>query len=71
MENDYLMKNINQMNNNFFKCKKVYNEGMHEIAKELLKINEMELDKVINNKNNIPNYLKYKIINKLIKTDKK
>ena len=37
----------NCANNNFFKCKKVYNEGMHEIAKELLRINEIELDKVI------------------------
>ena len=61
MENDYLMKNINQMNNNFFKCKKVYNEGMHEIAKELLKINEMELDKVINNSNTNFNSLYFDI----------
>ena len=51
MENGYLMRNINLMYNNFFRCKKVYNEGMHEIAKELLRINEMELDKVINNSN--------------------
>ena len=61
IENDYLMKNINQMNNNFFKCKKVYNEGMHEIAKELLKINEMELDKVINNSNTNFNSLYFDI----------
>ena len=61
MENDCLMKNINEMNNNFFKCKKVYNEGMHEIAKELLKINEMELDKVINNSNTNFNSLYFDI----------
>ena len=61
MENDYLMKNINQMNNNFFKCKKTYNEGMHEIAKELLKINEMELDKVVNNSNTNFNSLYFDI----------
>ena len=61
MENDYLMRNINKMNNNFFKCKKVYNEGMHEIAKELLRINEMELDKVINNSNTNFNSLYFDI----------
>ena len=61
LENHYLMKNINIMNNNFFKCKKVYNEGMHEIAKELLRINEMELDKVINNSNTNFNSLYFDI----------
>ena len=61
IENEYLMKNINQMNNDFFKCKKVYNEGMHEIAKELLRINEMELDKVINNSNTNFNSLYFDI----------
>ena len=61
MENDYLMRNINQMNNNFFKCKKVYNEGLHEIAKELLRINEIELDKVINNSNTNFNSLYFDI----------
>ena len=61
MENDYLMKNINMMNNKFFKCKKVYNEGMHEVAKELLRINEMELDKVINNSNTNFNSLYFDI----------
>ena len=60
-ENDYLIKNINQMNNNFFKCKKIYREGMHEIAKELLKINEIELDKVINNTNTTFNSLYFDI----------
>ena len=60
-ENDYLIKNINQMNNNFFRCKKIYREGMHEIAKELLKINEIELDKVINNTNTTFNSLYFDI----------
>ena len=41
-KNDLLIKNINQMYHNIFKCKNVYNEGMHEIAKELLKVNEIE-----------------------------
>ena len=40
-ENDILIKSINRMNNNLFKCKKIYREGMHEIAKELLRINEI------------------------------
>ena len=60
-ENDYLIKNINRLNNNFFKCKKIYREGMHEIAKELLRINEIELDKVINNSNTTFNSLYFDI----------
>ena len=60
-DNDYLIKDINQMNNNFFKCKRIYREGMHEIAKELLRINEIELDKVINNSNTSFNSLYFDI----------
>jgi hypothetical protein len=60
-ENSYLMRSINLMNNNYFKCKKVYTEGMHEVAKELLRINEMELDKVINNSNTNFNSLYFDI----------
>ena len=60
-ENDFLIKNINQMNNNYFTCKKIYREGMHEIAKELLRINEIELDKVINNTNTTFNSLYFDI----------
>ena len=60
-DNDYLIKDINQMNNNFFKCKRIYREGMHEIAKELLRINEIELDKVINNSNTNFNSLYFDI----------
>ena len=60
-ENDYLIKNINLLYNNFFKCKKIYREGMHEIAKELLRINEIELDKVINNSNTNFNSLYFDI----------
>ena len=60
-ENDFLIKNINQMNNNYFRCKKIYREGMHEIAKELLRINEIELDKVINNSNTNFNSLYFDI----------
>ena len=60
-ENNYLMRSINVMNNNYFKCKRVYTEGMHEVAKELLRINEMELDKVINNSNTTFNSLYFDI----------
>ena len=60
-ENDYLIKNINQLNNNFFRCKRIYREGMYEIAKELLRINEIELDKVINNSNTNFNSLYFDI----------
>ncbi len=60
-ENDFLIKNINLLYNNFFRCKKIYREGMHEIAKELLRINEIELDKVINNSNTNFNSLYFDI----------
>ena len=48
-ENLNLLKNISEMNTECFSYKKMFNEGMHEIAKELLKLHEMQLDKVINN----------------------
>ena len=48
-ENLNLLKNIAEMNTESFTYKKMFNEGMHEIAKELLKLHEMQLDKVINN----------------------
>ena len=43
------------MNYSYFYCKKIFSEGLHEIAKELLKINEMELEKVVNNTHNNSN----------------
>ena len=48
-ENLILLKNISEMNTECFSYKKMFNEGIHEIAKELLKLHEMQLDKVINN----------------------
>ena len=48
-ENLNLLKNIAEMNTENFSYKRMYNEGMHEIAKELLKLHELQLDKVINN----------------------
>ena len=51
-ENKILLKNIAEMNTECYTYKKIFNEGIHEIAKELLKLHEMQLDKVINNKGN-------------------
>ena len=51
-ENKILLKNIAEMNTESFTYKKIFNEGIHEIAKELMKLHEMQLDKVINNKGN-------------------
>ena len=51
-ENKSLLKNIAEMNTECFTYKKIFNEGIHEIAKELMKLHEMQLDKVINNKAN-------------------
>ena len=45
--NQNLIKSINEMNTNCFLFKKIFNEGMHEIGKELLKIHELKLDKII------------------------
>ena len=51
-ENENLIKGITEMNSDIFLFKKIFNEGLHEIAKELLKIHEIQLDKVINSQNN-------------------
>ena len=45
------MSIVNEMNINCFLYKKIFNEGMHEIGKELLKIHELKLDKVISRTN--------------------
>ena len=52
IQNQKLIKTINEMNTDCFLFKKIFNEGMHEIGKELLKIHELKLDKVINGTNN-------------------
>ena len=64
-ENLNLLKNISEMNTDFFSFKKMFNEGMHEIAKELLKLHEMQLDKVINNSgdnNSNPNSIYFEMV---------
>ena len=50
-DNQNLIKSIYKMNNDCFLFKKIFNEGMHEIGKELLKIHELKLDKIISGTN--------------------
>ena len=52
IQNQKLIKSINEMNTDCFLFKKIFNEGMHEIGKELMKIHELKLDKIINGTNN-------------------
>ena len=52
INNQKLTKFVNEMNTDCFLFKKIFNEGMHEIGKELLKIHELKLDKVISGTNN-------------------
>lgn len=54
-ENEHLSRAITEMNSDCFSFKKIFTEGMHEIAKELLKIHEIQLDKVIASSNNALN----------------
>ena len=51
-KNQKLTKFVNEMHTDCFLFKKIFNEGMHEIGKELLKIHELKLDKVISGTNN-------------------
>ena len=50
-QNQRMIKAINEMNMDCFLFKKIFNEGMNEIGRELLKIHELKLDKVINGTN--------------------
>ena len=49
--NHKMIKSINEMSIECFLFKKIFNEGMNEIGRELLKIHELKLDKVINGTN--------------------
>lgn len=49
--NHKMIKSINEMSLDCFLFKKIFNEGMNEIGRELLKIHELKLDKVINGTN--------------------
>lgn len=61
-ENQELSKEITKINSDCFVFKKIFTEGMHEIAKELLKIHELQLDKVINNSNANGNNVYFDIV---------
>ena len=50
-KNQKMIKSINEMSMDCFLFKKIFNEGMNEIDRELLKIHELKLDKVINGTN--------------------
>ena len=52
-QNEELSRAITEMNSDCFTFKKIFNEGMHEIAKELLKIHEIQLDKYISSSGNL------------------
>ena len=46
-----LVKQITDMNTDLFLFKKIFQEGFYELSKEVLKINELQLDKVISYNN--------------------
>ncbi len=46
-ENKYINTKINDINTNIFILTKLFTEGSHEISKELLKIHEIQLDKIV------------------------
>jgi hypothetical protein len=46
-ENKFLSNEIAQINTLFFNQTKIFTEGIHEISKELLKIHEIQLDKIV------------------------
>ena len=41
---------ISNRNNKMFILSKIFNEGFHEISKELLKVHEIQLDKLVSSK---------------------
>ena len=55
IQNHRMIKTINEMSMDCFLFKKIFNEGMNEIGRELLKIHELKLDKVINGTNQSKN----------------
>ena len=65
-QNQKMIKTINEMSMDCFLFKKIFNEGMNEIGKELLKIHELKLDKVINRTN--PNKNSSSLYFQIVKT---
>jgi hypothetical protein len=52
-EKRFLCNEIASLNSKCYNITKIFTEGMHELSKELLKINEMQLDKIVQSKNYI------------------
>jgi len=50
-ENNYLSNEVAKLNSLFFNLGKIFTEGSQEIQKELLKIHEIKLDKIVQSKN--------------------
>ena len=65
-QNQKMIKSINEMSMDCFLFKKIFNEGMNEIGRELLKIHELKLDKVINGTN--PNKNSSSLYFQIVKT---
>ena len=66
IQNQKMIRTINEMSMDCFLFKKIFNEGMNEIGKELLKIHELKLDKVINRTN--PNKNSSSLYFQIVKT---
>jgi len=49
-ENNFLSSKMNEINSDIFILTKLFTEGSHEISKELLKIHEIQLDKIVTSK---------------------
>lgn len=49
-ENKLIIDKTTEMNTLYFVLIKIFTEGMHELSKELLKIHEIQLDKVVSSK---------------------
>ncbi len=49
-ENNYLGNEVAKLNSLFFNLGKIFTEGSQEIQKELLKIHEIKLDKIVQSK---------------------
>ncbi len=50
-ENKFLSNEIALLNTVFFNQTKIFTEGIHEISKELMKIHEIQLDKIVHSMN--------------------
>ena len=68
IQNQKMIRTINEMSIDCFLFKKIFKEGMNEIGKELLKIHELKLDKVINRTNQNKNKNSSSLYFQIVKT---